>query len=212
MWRNTDNNLIKILALPMTLLCWSPVATASLFDCEAKTGQGICRTTLHDAREKLTMHYLTALLVSDAPIRLLQDTQQLWLSRTQQCKQTRCYSQHIESRIDDLNLYTSLNQTLTQHYLKFEHGQMSRQPVHLKLHQLSKNSIKIEGIAYRNPNNRIETQAINFLAYTTPEDKNQVVDNEHDCSYTFNYTKALLIVSSSQQGCERFNGVYRIYD
>ena len=211
MWRNTDNNLIKSIALPLGLACLAPLASASALDCAA-TGQGLCSTALQDARLKLNNHYLTALLVSDAPIRLLKDTQHVWRTRAQQCKQLRCYTQQIDARIDDLNLYTSLNQTLTQHYLKFEHGQLSSQPVHLKLHQLGKDSIKIEGIAYRNPNNRVESQTVNFLAYTTPQEKTQITDNEHDCKYTFAYSKAVLVVSSAQKGCERFNGVYKLYD
>ena len=212
MWRNSDNNLIKTLALPISLACFMPFAQANVIDCDAKRTQGICSTPLKDARQKLSNHYLTTLLVSDAPIRLLQDTQRLWLKRAEQCKQLRCYTQQIDARIDDLNIYTSLNQTLTQHYLKFEHGQLAPQPVHLKLHQLSKDSIKVEGIAYRNPNNRFESQMVNFLAYTTPQDKTKIVDNEHDCQYAFEYSKAILVITSPQKGCERFNGVYRLYD
>lgn len=211
MWQNTDNNLIKTLGL-VALACCSTFATASVIECQDHHRPGICASGLQESREKLNNHYLTALLVSDAPIRLLQDTQKLWLKRSQQCKQTRCYRQQIEQRVDDLNLYISLNQTLTQHYLKFEQGQISAQPVHLKLHQLGKDSIKIEGIAYRNPNNRVETQTINFLAYTTPQEKTQIIDNEHDCKYSFAYSKAILVVKTQQQGCERFSGVYRLYD
>lgn len=211
MWQNTDNNLIKTLGL-LGLLCGSSIATASMIDCQPTKRQGMCANALHEVRQKLNTHYLTALLVSDAPIRLLQDSQSLWLQRAKQCKSTRCYSQQIEQRVDDLNLYISLNQTLTQHYLKFEQGQIAAQPVHLKLHQLGKDSIKIEGIAYRNPNNRIESQTVNFLAYTSPQEKTRIVDNEHDCQYAFSYSKAILVVDTQQQGCERFSGVYRLYD
>ena len=97
-------------------------------------------------------------------------------------------------------------------YLKFENGHFAKQQVHLKVHQLSKDRIKVEGIAYRSPNNRLDTQTVSFLAYTTPEQKSAITDNEHDCQYQFNYSKALLSVKTSQKGCERFAGVYRLYD
>ena len=212
MRRNTDNNLLKNLALAMAFALCSPLAAAQMMDCNQSNLKGICAKPLQETRQKLTNHYLTALLVSDAPIRLLQDTQRLWLSRAKQCKQISCYLQHMELRIDDLNVYTSLNQTLTQHYLKVEQGQLAQPAVHLKMHQLGKDSIKIEGVAYRNPNNRPETQSVSFLAYTTPQEKTQILDNEHDCKYDFHYAKALLVVTSQQKGCERFNGVYRLYD
>ena len=101
---------------------------------------------------------------------------------------------------------------MTQHYLKFEHGAIAKQPVHLQVHQLSKDKIKIEGIAYRSPNNRIETQTISFLAYTTPDQKQNITDNENNCHYQFNFQKAILSVKSESKACNRFVGVYRVYD
>lgn len=78
----------------------------------------------------------------------------MWLRQTQQCKTNSCIQQQFDVRGDDLNFYASLKQTLTQHYLKFENGHIASQPVHLQIHQLAKDKIKIEGLAYRNPNNR----------------------------------------------------------
>ena len=125
---------------------------------------------------------------------------------------TAAMKKTCDQLLDDLNIYISLNQSLTQHYLKFEQGQMAKQPIHLKIHQLTKDRIKIEGVAYRTPNYRAETQTIPFLAYTTTETKSQITDNEHDCKYNFNYSKAILTVSTEQKGCERFSGIYRLYD
>jgi hypothetical protein len=105
-----------------------------------------------------------------------------------------------------------MNQSLTQHFIKYEHGKIAKQPIHLQIHQLSKDRIKVEGIAYRNPNNRKEAQTVSLLAYTTPEKKNEILDNEHDCKYTLNFQKAILSVSTQQKGCERFSGIYRLYD
>ena len=82
----------------------------------------------------------------------------------------------------------------------------------LQFHQLDKDKLKIEGIAYRNPNNRLETQILSLLAYSTPEQKNQITDNEKKCQYQFDFQKALLIVKTDQKGCERFTGIYRLYD
>ena len=210
MAQNTDLSIFKSLVL-WTLLGMSPLTTASLFDCE-QSRQGLCNDTLKQPRNTLQQQHLTALLVTDAPLRLLHDTHTLWLNRAKQCKTLRCYQQQIDARLDDLKIYTSLNQTMTQHYIKFEQAQIANPAVHLKIHQLSKDSVKIEGWAYRSPNNRPDRQVITFLAYSTHQDKTKIVDNEHDCHYHFAYSKALLVVSSQQLGCERFNGVYRLYD
>ncbi len=172
----------------------------------------ICVDPLAENRKNLETQYLTAYLISDAPLRLLADTHLLWFSRLEQCKSLLCYQQLFEQRIDDLNVFTSLNQSLTQHYLKYEKGKISKMPVHLKIHQLSKDRIKVEGISYRNANNKLETQFIPFLSYTTPDKKTEIVDNEHDCTYSFKYQRSILKVSSKQKGCERFVGIYRLYD
>ena len=73
---------------------------------------------------------------------------------------------------------------------------MAKQPIHLKIHQLTKDRIKIEGIAYRNPNNRTETQTIPFWPIPRRKLKARLrTDNEHDCKYNFNYSKAILTVT-----------------
>lgn len=214
MWRKTDNYICKNLVLSLSLLGITSWVSASTLNCQNPTPSlaPLCTNNFKDSRQKLNDHYLTALLISDAPIRLLHDSQALWLKRAQQCKNNQCYQQQFDHRIDDLNSYMSLNQSLTQHYLKFEQGKLAAHPVHLKVHQLSKNNIKIEALAYRHPNNRADRQTIPFLAYTHPSEKNQILDNEHDCKYQFEYTKALLVIKTTQQGCERFNGIYRLYD
>ena len=213
---NTEINLIKTLGTLFSIGCLcSTLAHAQKIDCSSPNTSSmkqICAENFAQAREKLTNHYITAFLVSDAPVHLLEDTHTLWFKRLQQCKSLDCYKQQFELRIEDLNFYTSLNQSLTNHYLKFENGQIASQPVHLQVHQLSKDRSKSEGIAYRNPNNKLETQTVPFLAYTTPEQKSEITDNEHDCKYQFDFNKAILSVKTEQKGCERFVGVYRIYD
>lgn len=170
----------------------------------------ICQSALRELRNEMNERFLTTYLVTDAPTKLVLDTQSLWFNRLMECKSKECRSQQLNARIDDLNFYMSMNQTLTQHYLKYEQGKL--QPVHIKVHQLGKDRIKIEGLVYRNPNNRPENQVIPLLAYTTPDKKDSIVDNEHDCKYQLNFQKALLVVSTQQKGCERFNGIYRLYD
>lgn len=192
------------------------VAQAQLIQCDKPQSSFknsmICAVDFSSLRDELNERFLTSYLVTDAPTQLIQDTQQLWLNRLQQCKNKNCVSLQINQRIDDLNFYMSMNQTLTQHYIKFEQGKIAAQPVHLKIHQLSKDRVKIEGIAYRSPNNRLETQTIPLLAYTTTQNKHEIIDNEHDCQYKLKYQKSLLIVSTEQTGCERFSGIYRLYD
>lgn len=172
----------------------------------------LCVESLKERRVQFNEQLQTTYLVTDAPLRLIEDTQTLWLNRIQQCKSLNCLKQQLDIRFEDLNIYRSMNQTLTQHYLKFEQGQIAKQPIHIKIHQLSKDRMKIEGMAYRNPNNRLETQNIPLLAYTTPDKKHEILDNEHDCKYQLNFQKALLVVNSTQSGCERFVGIYRLYD
>ncbi|MEW4939346.1 hypothetical protein ABKJ23_15660, partial [Acinetobacter baumannii] len=59
---------------------------------------------------------------------------------------------------------------------------------------------------------RKETQTVSLMAYSSPEQKSEILDNEHNCKYKFDFQKALLIVKTQQKGCERFTGIYRLYD
>ncbi|MDO7218077.1 A1S_1983 family putative colistin resistance protein [Acinetobacter nosocomialis] len=211
---NTDMNQLKRLSFVVTLSCLcSSLVFAESIDCsKSKTELKICSKTFSEAHKQLNNKYLSAYLVTDAPLKLLQDTQTLWFRHTQQCKTNSCFQQQFDVRGDDLNFYASLKQTLTQHYLKFENGHIASQPVHLQIHQLAKDKIKIEGLAYRNPNNRKDAQTISLMAYSSPEQKSEILDNEHHCKYKFDFQKALLVVKTQQKGCERFTGVYRLYD
>jgi uncharacterized protein len=172
-------NQLKRLSFVVTLSCLcSSLVFAESIDCSnSKAELKICSKTFSEARKQLNNKYLSAYLVTDAPLQLLQDTQTLWLRQTQQCKTNSCIQQQFDVRGDDLNFYASLKQTLTQHYLKFENGHIASQPVHLQIHQLAKDKIKIEGLAYRNPNNRKDTQTVSLMAYSSPEQKSEILDN-----------------------------------
>ncbi|OBY73042.1 A1S_1983 family putative colistin resistance protein [Acinetobacter gyllenbergii] len=212
---NTVRNQLKKAGYIITLSCFcSTFAYAEAIDCSSNdlNAKKICSKQYQEQRLKLNAKFLTAYLVTDAPLQLLHDTQNVWLNQVQQCKSKNCYQQQFDARLDDLNFYTSMNQTLTQHYLKYEQGKLASQPVHLQIHQLDKDKLKIEGTAYRNPNNRLETQTLSLLAYSTPEQRNQIIDNEKKCQYQFDFQKALLIIKSKQKDCDRFTGVYRLYD
>ncbi|ALH95915.1 A1S_1983 family putative colistin resistance protein [Acinetobacter equi] len=185
--------------------------TAQELDCSSL--KIVCSTDFQEQKKKLETQATTAYIVTDAPLHLLQDTQIIWLNRLQRCKSISCYRQQLDSRIDQLNFFSSLNQSLTQHYLKVENGYLvTKNPIHIQVHQLSKNNIKIEGTAYLNPNNKPEKQTYSLLAYSTPEEKVEIINNNNDCKYAVKYTKAYIIMKSVRKGCESFNGIYRLYD
>lgn len=214
--KSVTYSIKTIVSVLLLGFCGTSFAQAKPLQCESETKtkayRHLCLDAYSELRSEFNEKSLTTYLVTDAPLRLIHDTHLMWLERTKQCKTNECIQQLFNLRIEDLNFYTSMNQTLTQHYLKFEQGQIAKQPIHLKIHQLTKDRIKIEGLAYRNPNNRTEKQSIPLLAYTTPEQKNIILDNEHDCKYQLNFQKALLQVTTKQKGCERFVGTYRLYD
>lgn len=209
-------NLTKLLCSLMGLgYLWTYSAYAQEFDCTQKknaTLKAICSPAFKEQKHKLKVQSLTATLVTDAPLHLVQDTHILWFNHLQQCKSLTCYQQQMDYRIDQLNFFTSLNQSLTQHYLKYENGQIAKKPIHIQIHQLTKDNIKIEGIAYLNPNNKLEKQTISLLAYSTPEQKTEITDNDKGCKYHFEYSKAYLSIKTEQKGCETFIGLYRLYD
>lgn len=212
---NMVRNQLKKAGYIIALGCFCSTYTfAQSIDCSSRNSdlKIVCSQQYQEHRLKLNDKFLTAYLVTDAPLQLLHDTQKLWLGQIRKCKSKACFQQQFDARFDDLNFYTSMNQTLTQHYLKYEHGKLAAQPVHLQIHQLDKDRLKIEGIAYRSPNNRLETQTLSLLAYSTPNEKNQITDNEKMCQYQFDFQKALLVIKTEQKGCERFAGIYRLYD
>ncbi len=213
----TDIKLMKKFSILVCLSCLcTSFSYAQVIDCDDPTSSSlkkICSDQFKDIRQKLDTQSMTAFLISDAPQRLLVDTHQLWLNRLQQCKSLACYQQQMDFRIDDLNFYTSLNQSLTQHYLKFEHGAIAKQPVHLQVHQLSKDKIKIEGIAYRSPNNRIANpNHFIFGLYHTRSKAKHYAIMKTTATTSFNFQKAILSVKSESKACNRFVGVYRVYD
>lgn len=37
------------------------------------------------------------------------------------------------------------------------------------------------------------------MAYSSPEQKSEILDNEHNCKYKFDFQKALLVVKTQQK-------------
>ncbi len=213
MFQHAELNFVKKWGLFFGLAYLTTFSHASLtIDCNRHQFKKICKPQLEEQKQQLENKGFIAYLISDAPTQLLLDTHQIWLNRLRQCQNFTCYQQQFDQRIEDLNYFISINQSMTQHYLKVENGQISKQPIYLKVHQLNKDNIKIEAIAYKNPNNQIKYQNKYFLGYTTSSDKISVLNNEDDCNYDFFYTKSYLKISSSFANCSDFVGLYRLYD
>ena len=201
----------------------------SVFVCiQSSAEQPLCHSKLHQSRQlychtqyqsqvnQINQLYLNSNLVTNAPLQLLHDTQNMWQARLAQCKNKNCLEQQFDLRSEDLNAYSSLNQSLTQHFIKYHHGQIAQPQTYLQIHQLEQDKIKIEGWVYRNPNTSLDKLNFAFLAYLNNADKSKVTNNETACQYQFNYQKAVLVVTSTnhvnKKNCQRFTGIYRLYD
>lgn len=212
---NLNKTCRYILGLSLSLCAISSYAKNA--DCSFKTHQHLlCRANTLELRQQLNQLLFTTNMTTNAPTRLIQDTQVLWQNYIEQCKTKKCITQQFDARSEELNSYASLNQSLTQHFIKYQQGQILQPQVHLQIHQLDQNRIKIEGVAYRNPNNNKARQSISFLAYRNQNQKNEIINNETACKYSFNFQKAILTVSLLQtqprKYCERFVGIYQLYD
>lgn len=212
---NLNKTCQSVIGLSILLCCIPSHARPP--DCPYTTHQHLlCQADTLTLHKQLKQLLFTTNMTTNAPTRLIQDTQLLWQKRVEQCKTKRCIAQQFDARNEDLNTYGSLNQSLTQHFIKYQQGQIAQPQVHLQVHQLDQNRIKIEGTAYRNPNNNKAKQTISFLAYRNQDQKNEIINNETACKYTFNFQKAILTVSLLQtqphKYCDRFVGTYQLYD
>ncbi|MFT4021783.1 MAG: hypothetical protein QM666_09730, partial [Acinetobacter sp.] len=79
----------------------------------------LCQANTELQRTQLTRLLFTAHLISNAPTRLIQDTQSMWNQRIQQCKNKQCITSQFQQRTEALNAFSSLNQSLTQHFIKY---------------------------------------------------------------------------------------------
>ncbi|KAA8735459.1 hypothetical protein F4V57_01265 [Acinetobacter qingfengensis] len=190
---------------------------AVLPDCSQKTVQRfdglVCKDkNLSSLNDVIKAKYLSAQLMSNAPLKLLKTTQIGWQHYVQECKTTRCIQQQFEQRINDLDLFTSMNQSLTQYFIRQNIEQRHTPLTQLQLHQLDKNRIKIEGIQYRNPNNAENTRVRYLRSYTSPDQFSQVIDLETKCKYSLERQGHLLKFSSKDGSCRYFTGIYKLFD
>lgn len=192
-------------------------AHALLPDCEknqsASFGKLVCQNQdLQKLNLEIQEKYLSAQLMSNAPLTLLRQSQQDWRKYVALCKNQRCLKEQFEKRLDDLTFIINMNQSLTQHFIRYAPKQPKQQMVTLQIQQLDKNKIKIEASQYRNPNNS-EHQRIAYLrSYTSTQLQNQITDLETKCTYTLQRSGHLLNFRTQDPKCERFVGIYKLYD
>lgn len=197
-------------------LSWIASSQAALPDCQQKTSskfaQRVCDTPqLNTLKQAVKNKYLNAQLMSNAPLKVLDATQQGWLAHVELCKSTQCIVKQFNQRVDDLELFTSMNHSLSQFFVRQSTATRSSY-TQLQLHQLEKNRIKIEGMQYRNPNNSENSQIRYLRAYTSPDQLAQIVDVESKCTFSIVRTGHLLKFSSKDHACQYFTGLYRLYD
>lgn len=190
---------------------------AVLPDCAHKNLTGfeakICKneklkTLNSDVKDK----YLSAQLMSNASLKLLQRSQHDWYKFTQKCKNTACIQEQFEQRLDDLTFIMNMNQSLTQHFIRYHPKTSNEQLATLQLQQLDKNKIKIEGNQYRHPHNSRDKRIAYLRSYTSSDLKTDITDLETKCTYKLKRIGYLLRFTSNDKNCQRFVGLYKLYD
>lgn len=211
------NSQTLIFLTSCTLFSISLPTYAQLPDCTKKQNQKfeiqVCKhENLKILNQQIKEKYLSAQLMSNAALPLLARVHQDWLNYVKLCKNQQCIQQQFEQRLDDLTIIINMNQSLTQHFIRYNPKQKDAQMVTLQLQQLDKNKIKIEATQYRNPNNS-ENQRIAYLrSYTSPSLQDPITDLETKCVYTIERTGHVLEFKTEDQQCKRFVGVYKLYD
>ena len=109
MLSKTDINLLKYLGSAFVLGCiYSSSVFAQGLNCTNNNDPAlktICSAKFSKELNLFNESTLTTNLVTDAPLRLIQDTEKLWLQQLKQCKSFNCYKQQFDSRIEQLNFY-----------------------------------------------------------------------------------------------------------
>ncbi|MCF9034460.1 A1S_1983 family putative colistin resistance protein [Acinetobacter nectaris] len=170
-----------------------------------------CRDSFQEDRDNLTTLFRNTQKSTNAPLNLVNDTQNLWLKRIYSCKEKTCITHEISLRTDELNTYASLNQSLTQHFFQYSHGKIISPNHYLQIHQLDQKRVKIEGFAYSSKHHHKGQPYLTAYATNTA---NQIVfkNTEDQCIYSIKIYKALLTLSSEQPECHQYSGIYRLYD
>lgn len=175
--------------------------------------QTICKNEeLIQLKQDIYEKYLVTQLMSNAPLSLVQYSQQAWEKYARLCKNKQCIQTQFEQRLDELSLMTNLNQSFTQHFIRYQGDSHVKQMTTLQLHQMDKNRIKIEGMQYRNPNNSEATRVVYLRSYTPTALNEPIVDLETRCTYQLERHKYTLTFKTDNPKCQRFVGVYKLYD
>lgn len=195
----------------------SKSAIAQLPDCQHISQHGFDQKVCgnHDLKQlniKVKETFLNAQLMSNAPLYLLKNSQQGWSDYIKQCKNIQCLEKQFKKRIEDLTFLTTMNQSLTQNYIRYKDSAMDQPMTQLQLHQLDKNRIKIEAVQYRNPNNSESNQIVYLRSYTSPDRLNHIADLENKCTYQVERNAHNLYFNSKEGKCQRFTGLYKLYD
>ncbi|SDB82990.1 hypothetical protein SAMN05421749_101151 [Acinetobacter marinus] len=195
---------------------------SQLPDCSAKSPakseskllrKYVCHNeSLQQKNDEMKAQYLQAQLMSNAPLKLLTLSQQQWEGFVNKCKNKSCVAQQYDQRIADLVYLTSMNQSLTQHFVRYIDGQVDPQSTMLQLQQLDRNRIKIEATQYRNPNNQDATRYAHLRSYTTADALQEITDLDSRCQYKIERQFSILKLTSDQDNCKRFAGTYKLYD
>lgn len=193
--------------------CGVELAAAAQSGCVQDWGQKFCKHQhIKTSYQQLQEKWQSTLLLSNAPSRLLNASQQGWMHFAKQCKSASCVTRQFEQRIDELTMLTNLNQSLTQHYIAIKNRKLTQPFIHLQLQQLDKNRIKIEGVRYDNPN-AAPSKAIQYLrAYAPPNQLADLTDLESRCKFSLIRTSYGLKLQSASQKCQKFVANYRLYD
>ena len=167
---------------------------------------------LKEHNEEIKAQYLQAQLMSNAPLKLLLLSQQQWESFVNKCKTKACIAQQYEQRIDELVYLTSMNQSLTQHFVRYVDGKVDPQSTSLQIQQLDRNRIKIEATQFRNPNNSDTARYAHLRSYTTADALQEISDLDSRCQYKIERKFSILKLESNEEICKRFAGTYKLYD
>lgn len=164
-----------------------------------------CSSSYTQQRQAIEQQFNDTQLTTNASSYLLKNTQNLWLNQVFLCKKKSCINKLIDIRHEELLNYSTLNQTLTQHFFKYTQGVLSEPVTAIEIHQLDQKRLKIEGLI-KGKNNQLLT------AYTDSNTQIHLINTENNCAYHFNVQKSLLQVSSVDHKCQPFVGIYRLYD
>lgn len=204
------NTLFITLAIVPTITFAYTIAPEKI--CDTHTRALFCKDNYKTQRDQVSNLLDTTQQTTNAPLHLINETQNLWLHRIYKCKADKCIQNELSSRIDELNTYSSLNQSLTQHFFKYTQGKVATPNTYLQIHQLDQKRIKVEGLSYTHKHHEKGQHFLIAYSNNTTKESIQLKNTDDQCIYELKQSKALLTLKSDQPTCQHFSGVYRLYD